>query len=237
MQLDQQAIDEITRALGAIPQDDEPLRRRKSARYNVDREIAIKPYGVANASSRPAVLVNISAGGVNILDRVPISVGDQFIAVLPLPQGASREVICVARQSQLTPVRTYRVGAEFVSELERETRLVRGGVGAPPGPEELEPYDDRYRDVVMYLDDKAIQVEMRRATESVFEITSTQPVNPGDQVILTYEIDDKREAWHCHVMETRDLPREKCCITLQKQGPADMSAREAGWLRRFFRRG
>ena len=113
MHLDDLVFGEVVTALGAVAGPDEDPRRRKAERLGCRVGVMIRPEGVAMPVIRRVELVNISATGVCIIDRMAQSAGERFIIALPRPGQMPVEVICTVRQSRLTGTGGFRVGAEF----------------------------------------------------------------------------------------------------------------------------
>ena len=235
MQLDEKVFRGVTSALGAIPDASPALQRRRSQRYHVDREIGIRPFGVSNAASHSVTLVNISAGGLCIVDRLPVSVGDQFTVTLPVQGGAPFDLHCIVRQSRLTSIKAYRVGAEFVGELEKEERLARPERAST---QEAAPADSELQPAVLHLASGSTPISLRTFGEGLFEVRSARMVTPGEQVTLELRFHERRQAWKCTVLETRDAPGGKYLMTLRNDGPSDLpdATGPLVWLKRLLRR-
>ncbi len=244
MRLHDTIFGEVATGLGAVPENEGLPRRRGAPRFHVDREVTIKPHGSANAVARPVTLLNISASGVGIMDRLPVSAGYQFIISLPRPAGGTIDIVCTVRQSRLTNTGAFRVGAEFTSEMERDARFVRGVEGvvdsgkspqAPAGDTDLHQ-PARIRMLAGSEAANSIPAQLQSFAGGVLVLLTTKSVVAGEQFILEVGFSGENvQAWKCTVIHAGLVDGQTFRVSARRTGAADVhEAGHRSWLKRLF---
>lgn len=244
MRLNQTIFDEVIAGLGAVPENEGEPRRRQAPRYHVDREIMIKPFGVVHSVARYVNLINISATGVCVIDNVPASAGSQFVIYIPRPSGGTIDVLCIIRQSRLTNTGVFRVGAEFASEMDRNSRIVRGANGivtAHTGPKVPDSDSDLHRPARIRLPSgqisaQSVAAEIQSYSNGVFGIATSSPVTAGERFVLECNSADGRtQGWTCTVLNARLTSSSTFLVSARNDGPINIS-QPAGSMWKWFKR-
>lgn len=215
MYLDDHILEEVAMALGAVQADTSEPRRRRANRYAVGGSVLIKPYGVVNSTRREVQLVDISAVGICILDRLMTSAGNQFVVYLPRIGGDTIDVICTVRQARLATNGAFRVGAEFTGEADVTTRLVRGingvmasGVGTPTltKSEKGVNIPAQIRLANAGSNRTFHSAEIREASGVGVSLVTGRALAAGEEFILEFSMGKRKAyAWRCVVTHVRVL--------------------------------
>jgi hypothetical protein len=248
MRLDDHIFEEVAMALGAAEAADEELRLRRATRYRVEGYVLIKPHGVVNSTPRQVQLINISAVGVCIIDHLANAAGNQFVIYLPRAGGATMDVICTVRQARLGPGGAFRVGAEFTSEMEGNTRLVRGVDGVisantvrravPPQAENTVHLPAQIRVVHEGPGAARHPAEIREASGVAVSLVTSKSIGAGEEMILEFVSGrHKNHSWRCTATHVRMLDSGQFRVNarINRLAPAGKGSGMFGWLRRLFR--
>lgn len=246
MRLEEHIFEEVAMALGAEHAGDEGLHRRRAFRYTVDGYVLIKPHGVVNSVPREAQLLNISAVGVCVVDRMTMAAGDQFLIYLPRAGGATMDVICTARQSRLASSGGFRIGAEFVGETDERVLLVRGVEGVMAAQSAMKPMDAetgvnlpaQIRLAPGDANAPAFAAEIREATGIAVNLMTGKALAAGEQFILEFVTGRRKaHAWLCMVTHVRAVGSGQFRVNARIQKLLDEQQGVAGlkgWFRRLF---
>ena len=239
MQLEQGLFQNVIAALDARQDDPTNLRNRRCVRYRACREIQLRPYGVTHATPRLVKLVDISAGGICVIDRMNLSSGDRFVICLPKSDGHTEAVLCAVRQSRLTHEGEFRVGAEFSNGMDAHMRLVSSadGVvtavtgGGTTGVQVSFPVECGKSDLTHVAD-------IQEATADGFVLITTHPADVGEPINLDFRHGHQQGSrFHAIVIQTKMLATGQFRLVVRMLPPEQTQAQSTGlrgWFRRAF---